>query len=139
MISDTVYTKIKGCLEGAGFCVMREYVGDIRSRPLGASRYTAFVSVKQTELSELTVSGDSPQCSAAVTLRIRALGAKAGFFDAEKLITMTENAAAAIFFSSDIIVKKLVCGEPQKNIPTGRLEQTVELTALTTIETEEDE
>ena len=90
-------------------------------------------------LIELTVSGDSPQCSAAVTMRIRAIGAKAGFFDAEKLITMTENAAAAILFSSDIIVKKLVCGELQKNMPTGRLEQTVELTALTTIETEEDE
>ena len=139
MISDTVYTKIKGYLESVGFCVMREYVGDIRTLPIGSSRYAAFVSVKQTELSELTVSGDSPECRAAVTLMIRTLGAKAGFFDAEKLITMTEKAAAAVFFSSDIIVKKLICGEPKKNMTTGRLEQSVELTALTAIEPEVEE
>ena len=139
MISDGVYGRLSACLEAAGFRVCREYAGDIRSGSVGQSGYTAFVRIKQTELSELTVHGGTARCKAAVTAEVRLMGSEAGFFGAESLISRAESALEALYLSSDIIIKKLLCGEPKKSMQTGRLEQLMTLTAVTELEKEAEE
>ena len=139
MISGGVYSRLKTCLEAAGFRVCREYAGDIRSGTAAETGYTAFVRIGQTELSELTVHGSTSRCAAEVTAEIRLLGAAAGFYGAEKLISMTEALMTDLYFSSDIIIRKLVCGEPEKNMSAGRLEQRVTVTAVTELVKEAEE
>ena len=135
LIGSSVFDSVSECLTAAGFTVKRDYIDDIDERPAGQTGavYPAFMSVTKTELHKLSQTGqNSRRCTVDVTLRIRALGSSPGFGGAAVLSYMTETAAMRIYFSSEVIIKSITCGELRKNMSLGRLEQIIELTAVTT-------
>lgn len=129
MISSAVTDYIEKCLADAGFEPMTEYEDDIMKRPpaVQTAVYPAFMRVSQIALSEFRVSGTFG-CRAEVTVKIRALGAKKGFADAETLCRMSEDALGSIYLGSDMLVVRAVCGEIKRNMQLGRLERTLEVT-----------
>ena len=131
LIGSSVFESVSECLTEAGFTVKRDHIGDIKQVPAG--QYPAFIGVAKTELCELGQTGEnSKRCAVEITLRVRALGSRPGFEGAAALSAMTETAAMMIYFSSEVIIKSITCGELRNNMSLGRLEQILELTAVTT-------
>lgn len=129
MISSIVTDYISECLRSAGFEPMTEYEDDIMKKPpaVQSAVYPAFMRVSQTALSRLS-GGGAPDCRAEVTVKIRALGAKRGFADAEKLSAMSEQALSRLYLGSGMLVSRAVCGEVKRNMQLGRLEMPLEAT-----------
>ena len=55
------------------------------------------------------------------------------FLHAEELEEMTEDAVMRLYLLEDMLIKKIVCGGVKKNMTLGRLEQTIEFTAVVTV------
>lgn len=139
MISSIVTDYISECLKSAGFEPMTEYEDDIMKRPpaVQSAIYPAFMRVSQTALSSFSGNG-APGCRAEVTVKIRALGAKRGFADADKLSGMSEKAISRLYLGSSMLVQRAVCGELRKNMQLGRLEMPLEATLSYIYELGED-
>lgn len=129
MISSVVTDYVARCFKAAGFEPMSEYEDDIMQKPPAVKQtaYPAFMRVSQTALSRFTGSG-VPGCRAQVTVKVRALGAKRGFADADALCAMSEDALSRLYLGSSMLIEKAVCGEVKRNMQLGRLERTIEAT-----------
>lgn len=138
MIADDAILALSYALGTSGFTVLRDYIDDIKDVDPHFDGMAAFLRVKKTELSELTAdSYGTPCCRAEITFAIRALGAAAGFYDAELLAERTDEAISNFFFDSEMIVKSITCGDIKNNALLGRLEQPLEITVVTTARKEE--
>lgn len=139
MISDEIYEYVENALEYAGFTAIREYEGDVMPRGFSSAEYPAIAAVKSTELGEMFNDGGELRCCADVTFSLRLCGEKRGFYDAHTLAQMCEKAVMRMYFFSKLIIKKIVCGQPQKNMQLGRLEQCLEVCFETDVSMKEVE
>ena len=128
MISSNALTFVSGCLTAAGFTSKTEYIGEINEKPIGSGGYyPAFMRVSKIALDQFK-GGSASECRAEVTVKVRLIGAKKGFADAETLDAMCENVAGRGYMTSQTIVKRAELGELKRNMQLGRLERELEIT-----------
>lgn len=131
-ISDRAYLFVSGALKIVGFEVGRAYCGDIAVRK---GKYHAFLSVGRTSFSDMDSTGGF--CTAEVEIKAQLLSAQAGFYGAQDFEQLCENALRAVCFDSDMLLRKAELSEVKKNMALGRLERTLTVTAVYTLDKEE--
>jgi hypothetical protein len=129
-ISDTAVTLVGTALSAAGFAVRQSYTG---SAPV--SGRTAFISADKAALSGLDSEGGS--CRAEVTVTARLCAAEKGFFGAAGFSELCEGAVKSLYFGSGVLISRAELSALKKNMQLGRLERTLTVTVVYTLNGEE--